>query len=138
MAIDQILIDTNSYVAFKQGLPEAIEIIQYSHHIGISSVVLGELLAGFSLGTHEAENKKELQLFLSSPRITILSIDETTARFYASIYKALKNKGKPIPTNDLWIAATTLQHNFKLFSYDSHFNFVDDLIVGKELSSFVK
>lgn len=47
--------------------------------------------------------------------------DERTALYYATVYQRLRAKGRPIPTNDLWIAATALQHACALFSFDAHF-----------------
>ncbi|MBF0390108.1 MAG: type II toxin-antitoxin system VapC family toxin [Desulfamplus sp.] len=106
MVVDKILIDTNAYASFKRGNPESIEVIRYSHFIGLNAVVLGELLAGFAVGNRESQNRLELEAFFKSPRIRFLTIDNETAGHYAGIYKALKQKGRPIPTNDLWIAAT--------------------------------
>lgn len=128
--MNAILLDTNAYVAFKQGQPDALEIIQRAMRLGISSTVLGELLAGFAVGAREAKNRAELQQFLASDRVHILIVDDGTAAHYATIYRNLRNKGRPIPTNDMWIAASALQHGYALFSYDGHFQTVDGLLVG--------
>lgn len=133
----RVLLDTNAYAAFKRGEQEAIEIIRYVDTIGLSVVVLGELLSGFKAGLKETNNRRELDAFLESSRVTLLTIDEGTAGFYAHVYFHLKRKGKPIPTNDLWIAATALQHGFMLFSYDRHFLEVDGLITGQRLMDFL-
>ena len=130
MAVTDILLDTNAYVAFKQGQPDAVEIVQRATHLALSSTVLGELLAGFAVGSREAKNRAELQQFLASDRVHILLVDDSTAAYYATIYRLLRNKGRPIPTNDMWIAASALQHGYALFSYDSHFEHVDGLLVG--------
>ncbi|WP_417033685.1 PIN domain-containing protein [Dolichospermum circinale] len=58
---------------------------------------------------------------MESPRVKIFTIDEKTSEYYALIYSKLRKKGKPIPTNDIWIAATAIQHNLILFTYDSDF-----------------
>jgi len=128
--MNAILLDTNAYVAFKQGQPDALEIVQRATRLGISSTVLGELLAGFAVGTREAKNRVELQQFLTSDRVHILTVDDGTATHYATVYRNLRNKGRPILTNDMWIAASALQHGYALFSYDSHFQTVDGLLVG--------
>lgn len=133
----RVLLDTNAYAAFKRGEQEAIEIIRYVDTIGLSVVVLGELLSGFKAGLKETNNRRELDAFLESSRVTLLTIDEATAGFYAHVYFHLKRKGKPIPTNDLWIAATALQHGFMLFSYDRHFLEVEGLITGQRLMDFL-
>ena len=131
-----ILLDTNAYAAFKQGASDAVEIIQHTSIIGVSGVVLGELLSGFALGSREAVNRQELNLFLDSPRVEVFPVDDRTAEYYAKIYQTLRNKGHPIPTNDMWIAATALQHGLAIFSYDRHFQAVDGLIVGTRLEDF--
>jgi tRNA(fMet)-specific endonuclease VapC len=125
-----ILIDTNAYVAFKRGLPEALEIIQRAPTIALPVIVLGELLAGFTVGSQTERNRSELQAFLTSPRAQVLTVDELTAEVYARVYRELRSKGRPIPTNDLWIAALALQHSVALFTFDRHFALVDGLIIG--------
>ncbi len=130
MAVSGILLDTNAYVAFKQGHPDAVEIVQRASRLALSSTMLGELLAGFAVGSREAKNRAELQQFLESERVHILLVDDGTAVYYATIYRLLRTKGRPIPTNDMWIAASALQHGYALFSYDGHFEHIDGLLVG--------
>lgn len=132
-----ILVDTNAYAAFKRGDVEALAIVRAADAIGISAVVLGELLSGFALGAREADNRRELSEFLASPRVSLLPVTEDTAGFYARVYQGLRRKGKPIPTNDLWIAATALQHGFAVFSYDRHFAEIDGLLTGQQLADFL-
>ncbi len=130
MAVTAILLDTNAYAAFKHGQADAVEIVQRAMNLALSSTVLGELLAGFAVGSREAKNRAELQQFLASERVHILSVDDGTAAYYATVYRNLRQKGRPIPTNDIWIAASALQHGYMLFSYDGHFQAVDGLLVG--------
>jgi tRNA(fMet)-specific endonuclease VapC len=127
MEIGPIIIDTNSYAAFKDGKPEAVEIIKRVPSIGINPVIMGELLSGFALGNREEKNKEELELFLSSKKVKFFDIDRKTSEYYSAIYRDLRKKGKPIPTNDLWIAATAQQYGLSVFSYDTHFEYVSDL-----------
>jgi tRNA(fMet)-specific endonuclease VapC len=122
VAFMKILLDTNTYVAFKRGNPEVIEVLQQACQIDLCSVVLGELLAGFALGNRESRNLEEL--------------DEVTAKYYAKGYKQLRAQGQPIPTNDLWIAAIALQHRFALLSYDQHFLNIEGLLLEQKLSDF--
>jgi predicted nucleic acid-binding protein len=60
-----------------------------------------------------------------------------TADLYALVYAALRRKGRPIPTNDLWIAASSLEHGAALLSLDAHFQAIDGLRVGASLEDFV-
>ena len=136
MAIKRLVLDTNAYVAFKQNQAEVVELIQYTDMIGIPVVVLGELLSGFALGSNLKRNKKELDGFLSSSRVMLLPLTDETASFYAEIYRVLRKKGRPIPTNDMWIAAIALQHGYAVCSFDQHFNYLEALKVGTCVSDF--
>ena len=133
----RILLDTNAYAAFKTGEAAAIEIIRGVETIGVSTVVLGELLSGFAAGRREADNRSELSAFLESPRVQVLPVDETTAEYYAHVFIGLRRKGRPIPTNDLWLAATALQHGLAVYSYDRHFQDVDGLLLGSRPEDFL-
>jgi len=137
MALKGILLDTNAYAAFKRGIDESIEILRNAPIIGLNTIVLGELLCGFAVGKYEAINKQELKLFISCHRVKLYSIGDNTAEYYSKVYTQLKLKGQPIPTNDMWVAATALEHGLAIFSYDSHFQSIDGIIVGNRLQDFV-
>lgn len=126
----QILLDTNFYVAFKRKQEPALDRLRQVEYIGVSTIVLGELLAGFRCGSRETENRRELDQFLDSPRVEVLGIDEETAEFYAGVFRALRDKGRPIPSNDLWIAATSLRHGLALATLDEHFRYIDGLLLA--------
>ncbi len=134
--MNAVLLDTNAYVAFKRGQPEALKILQHAPRIAVNPVVLGELLSGFAVGTRAEANRRELEEFLNSPRVEVLAITQRTSEQYAAVYLALKKAGTPIPTNDMWIAASALEHGLTLFSYDTHFYAIQDLRVGMSLSDF--
>ena len=125
-----ILIDTNFYVAFKRKQQSAVDLLRQVEYIGVSTIVLGELLAGFRCGSRAAENRRELDEFLDSPRVEILILDEETPDFYAEVFRALKQKGRPIPTNDLWIASVALRHGLALATLDEHFRHIDGLLLA--------
>ena len=130
----RILLDTNAYTAFKRGNADAVETLRRVDQIGISVIVMGELLAGFAAGSHEIRNRFELDAFLNSPRVNIIPVDQETTRHYANIYKQLRQKGRPIPDNDMWIAATALQHCCAVYTYDKHFSQIDGLPVASKLA----
>ena len=133
----RILLDTNAYAAFKRGEPHAIAVLRRAPEIGLCPIVLGELLAGFALGTRTARNRRELAEFMASPRVRQLPLDAETAEHYAALFASLRKKGRPMPTNDLWIAATALQHGLAIYSLDAHFREMDNLIVGSTLEDFL-
>ena len=137
MAVRAIALDTNAYTAFKLGRPEAREIVRRADSIALSAVVAGELLAGFAAGARESRNRAELRQFLASPRVRIHAVNEATADFYARVYATLRRRGRPIPTNDLWIAASALQRGCGLYTYDAHFTEIDGLIAGQTPEAFL-
>jgi len=124
-----ILIDTNIYTHALRGEQETISVLQQVQEIGICSISIGELLSGFKAGTREKKNREELAEFLDAPRVKIFGIDEDTAEFYATILDELRKKGKPVPTNDIWIASVAFQYGFPLFTKDRHFEQISGLIL---------
>ena len=104
------MLDTSAYAAFMRGHPGVQTFVQQASCIVLSSVVLGELQAGFVGGTRRLKNEKELRTFLSSPRVSLADVDRETALRYAEILFSLRRAGTPIPTNDVWIAGGAMQH----------------------------
>lgn len=132
-----ILIDTNAYTAFMLGDAAVVEVVAHAERIFLNSVVLGELLGGFAAGTREAKNRGELARFLESPRVEVMAVTAQTADSYALVYSGLRRKGQPIPTNDLWIAASALEHGAALLTRDAHFGQIDGLRCGQQLEDFL-
>lgn len=129
----RIIIDTNFYVAFKKRDDVAVATLRKADYIAVNSVILGELLAGFRCGTREKQNREELDLFFDSPRVNFLSVDDETAEFFTQIFADLKQNGHPIPTNDLWIAASAMQHGLALATYDDHFKSIGGLLLANKI-----
>ncbi|HHT9137433.1 MAG: type II toxin-antitoxin system VapC family toxin [Candidatus Brocadiales bacterium] len=125
----KIMIDTNVYISFKRNGAFILEILRRAEFIGVSIVVLGELLCGFKGGSKERNNREELEQFLDSPRVHIVQMDEETAEYYAKIFWNLKKKGTPIPTNDIWVAASAMRHGAHLFTNDRHFESIEGLLL---------
>ena len=123
----RLLIDTNIYSYALRGDDSVVEILKKAEQIGISAISIGELLSGFKGGGREQKNREELEKFLDSPRVIIYSVDEDTSEFYAEILYHLKQIGKPIPTNDIWIAAVAFQNGLKLFTKDEYFKAIAGL-----------
>lgn len=125
----RLAIDTNIYVAFKNNDADVVEAFTDCDVIGVDIAVIAELFAGFSLGSREAKNRRELEAFLNAPRVEVHLHDLETAEYYALIVKKLKAKGKPIPSNDIWIAANALRNGMALYSFDRHFEEIDGLLL---------
>ncbi|WLE99249.1 MAG: type II toxin-antitoxin system VapC family toxin [Candidatus Electrothrix communis] len=123
-----ILIDTNIYSEAMRGNAAVVDTLRRVPHIGFSSISVGELLSGFKSGNREQKNRRELVAFLDSPRVMLYPVVEDTAEQYSSVQHHLRKKGTPIPTNDIWIAAVSLQHGLPIYTMDKHFKQVDGLI----------
>lgn len=132
-----IALDTNAYTAFKRGDEQIIAVLQHAPSIIVCVTVLGELLGGFAAGQRESNNRSELTLFLNTPRVKVVFSTTATADLYALVYAALRRKGQPIPTNDLWIAASSLEHGAALLTFDAHFQSIDGLRAGARLDDFI-
>lgn len=118
---NRIILDTSAYSAFLKGNKEIKLAVQEADEIFLNPVILGELLSGFVRGRAEKRNRAILKEFLDSPRVMVIDIDGETSERYAVILNYLRAKGTPIPTNDLWIAASTMQYGLKIVTTDSHY-----------------
>ena len=124
----RIAIDANIYISFKVNDPRVVEALGDCDSIAVDVTVIAELFFGFSLGAKEKKNRRELEAFLNSPRVQVLVHDLETAEYYALIVKRLRAKGRPIPTNDIWIAANAMKHGLALYSFDNHFEEIEGLL----------
>ncbi|WP_419662652.1 type II toxin-antitoxin system VapC family toxin [Desulfosarcina variabilis] len=117
----KLLLDTNAYVGFKLGYPEVVEYLIRAERILMSPIVLGELMFGFRNGSRYDQNMKELDLFLADNAVMRIAISEITSDRYSRIAAILKKQGTPIPSNDIWIAAQTMETGTELATLDKHF-----------------
>ena len=119
MTGNRFLLDTNIVIDVFDGHTDIADKINKLPDFYISAVVLGELYIGVNRVVNKAKHLKKLNDFLKL--CTVLDADSTTAKYYGEIMAALYKKGKPVPTNDAWIAAAAMQHNLTLISRDKHF-----------------
>ena len=127
----KILLDTSAYVGFKRNHSELVEMIVTADLILFSAVVLGELLFGFRSGTRFKKNLDELNRFLENDAVEIASIGKISADRYSRIAAQLRRQGTPIPTNDIWIAAQTMEHGAELVTTDTHFDKISGLVYSR-------
>ena len=125
--MNKILIDSSAYTRFVSGEGGVLDALSRAKTVYFSVFVLGELLAGFKTGIFEAENRRILNAFLGKPSVVLLPAGEETADCYGRIWAALRKTGRPIPTNDVWIAAQAMETGSVLVSYDAHFAHVPGL-----------
>lgn len=120
------LLDTNCVIAVFAEDPAAKELVARASQTYLSTVVLGELYYGARRSSGPAENVERVDAWTAAG--TVIGCDLATARRYGQVKGSLRSKGKPIPDNDVWIAAIALQHGLVL-TRDTHFSFVDGLQV---------
>jgi tRNA(fMet)-specific endonuclease VapC len=117
-----MIVDTNALSAIADEHPEVVTILARSDQLAIPAIVLGEYRYGISQSRHRSAYENWLAEFVRD--CIIFDVNESTASRYAEIAIELKRAGKPVPTNDLWIAALCRQHSEPLLSRDRHFDFV--------------
>jgi len=122
------ILDACLKTGLKSNLLE-FSILSSADFIAFSVISVGEILARFKISGDEKKYLLELDKFLYSPRVIIYDIDSETAEFYAKIYCELRIAGTPIPTNNMWMAALSLQHGIKLLTNDRHFTKVVGLFL---------
>jgi predicted nucleic acid-binding protein len=125
----RVVLDTSAYSAFMRGSPEIKRIIQRVDEIYLTPIILGELFSGFARGKRRKKNEAELERFWASPRVRMVNLDEETAARYAVILNSLRDAGTPIPTNDIWIAASAMQHGLQIVTMDAHYRKVAQVMV---------
>ena len=127
----RIALDSNRYTDLCRGVPQVVEVIDNAIEVHVPLIVIAEQRAGFANGTSREKNERVLTRFLNTAGVFILAPDEQTTFFYADAYAYLRKKGKPIPTNDLSIAALVLQHQLVLFDRDADFDHLPQLARAK-------
>ena len=124
----KIMLDTNAYVGFKRNLAAMVDFIVSAESIMFSPIVLGELMFGFRNGTRFKENMEDLNRFLDHEAVELVQIGKISSDRYSRIAEQLKRQGTPIPTNDIWIAAQTMEHGAELITSDEHFENIAGLV----------
>jgi len=114
-------LDSSAYIEMRAGDQRITETLAYARQVCLSTIALGELLAGFPPGTRWEAGKADLDDFLKARQVRMLCPDANTALEYARLFNDAKQSGRMLPTNDLWIAATAVQDKAVLLTTDGHF-----------------
>lgn len=123
----KVLLDTNAYSGLLRGDDQVLDALAKAEIVYVSAVVLGELFAGFRGGSRYVENTQRLERFMERPQVALLSVGLETADVFGAVKHQLKQEGKPIPLNDVWIASHALETGAVLITYDQHFKGVAGL-----------
>lgn len=121
----KVLLDTNILIDIFGGNRNMTEKVNIYQKIYTSSIVLGELYTGINRVSNKSKQIKKLNEFLEW--CTILEINQETAKYFGQLVAQLYKKGTPIPTNDVWIAASAMKYDLILMSGDKHFKQIESL-----------
>ena len=123
-----LILDTNALSAMAEGETGIKRQLESSATLSIPVVVLGEYIYGIRQSRNRLSYERWLASLIRACRILV--IDEVTAHHYADIRAELKRAGRPIPSNDLWIAALARHHNLILLTQDKHFGYIPNLTLA--------
>ena len=125
--VSRIALDTNAAIAILNNQTGIYDLLDKYDNICLPVTVCGELIFGAKNSRLSAKNEKRYHQFINT--CELLNIDFLVAEIYASLRLNLKKKGKPIPENDIWIAATCLANDIPLCTFDKHFQAIKELVV---------
>lgn len=125
-----MLVDTTAYSAFMRGHSAIVAAVSGAPVIAMSPIVLGELKTGFRRGERLDRNLAELTKFLSSPRVRLPPLTGATSDRYAAIMEYLLRAGTPVPTNDVWIAASAMEHGWPVLTTDTHYQRIPQILLA--------
>ena len=120
-----MIVDTNALSAIADERDRIRELLGRATGIAVPVIAIGEYRSGIARSRDFLRYQQWLDEFIRASRI--LDIDESTTRRYAEVSLELRKVGKPIPTNDIWIAALCRQHKLPLLSRDRHFDAVSGI-----------
>jgi len=123
----RLVLDTSAYSRLRVGDDRVLDLVAAADVVLMPAVVLGELEGGFRLGRRPDANRALLAEFLEEPFVAVVAVTASVAARYGEIFARLRQAGTPIPTNDVWIAAATLDRGGHLLTYDNDFERVEGL-----------
>jgi len=119
------LLDTSAIIALFADDTGIKETLSAAEQVFVPSIALGELYYGAHKSSRPTENLARIEQLASQS--VVLGCDAETARHYGHIKSSLRAKGRPIPENDIWIAAIASQNALPLMTRDAHFSEVETL-----------
>ncbi len=123
----KLVLDTNAYCFCDRNFEPALLALENSTELFLPSIVYGELYYGFKHGQNFKKNLKHLESFIQEFKVEIISVDAQVAEIFGEIFANLRKKGRPIPTNDIWIAACCQFVQGTLLTADQHFKEITEI-----------
>ena len=122
-----IVVDSNVLIDVINGRGDYAVLLGKADEVLVPLIVLGEIQSGFSDTSADRAKRKAVENFLAISSVQAITLTEETVGFYAAVHRQLKQAGTPIPQNDVWIAAQTLEHGAVLCTRDTDFKAVANL-----------
>lgn len=120
-----LLLDTNVLIRFFNDDEPLSEMIEQAESVVVHPAVYAEFLSGLNKSTKGGKAlRQKIEEFLDEPVVSQCDISALTATYYRKIYQFLKSQGKMIPQNDIWIAASALEHGYEIYTHDQHFELI--------------
>jgi tRNA(fMet)-specific endonuclease VapC len=127
VAIGRVALDTSAYSQLRRGHSGILDVVAGAAAVGVPVVAVGEIKAGFRLGSRRRDNEVLLEEFLQEPFVSIIEMTARATDLYAEMFASLRRAGTPIPTNDIWIAALATSAGARLVTFDGDFSRIPDL-----------
>jgi len=125
----RVLLDTNIAIGFLAGDESVVKRVAEAAEVLAPVVAVGELYFGAHRSARAEQNLDRVREFVSA--VSVVGVDSDTAAVYGRLKDVLRSKGRPIPDNDLWIAAIGMQHDLTIVTRDAHFESVDGLTIER-------
>lgn len=116
-----ICLDTSAYSQFRRNHSEAAQQIRRAREIIVPVITLGELRIGFKLGDRQSENESSLLEFVGEPFVRVADADDAASVLYAELAAEMRQTGRAMQSNDVWIAAIALREGATVLTFDEHF-----------------
>lgn len=122
---NRVLLDTNAIIALQRENEALKKLLSIATDVFVPAVAIGELYYGAYKSQRVEDNRQNVAAFIANR--VVLNVDANTADVYGQVKQRLRAKGRPIPENDIWIAALAIQYDLVLIADDAHFDEVDNL-----------
>jgi tRNA(fMet)-specific endonuclease VapC len=120
----RVVLDTSAYSHLRSNHAGVVDLLAVADRVYLPTIVLGELEAAFRRGRHTSDNRAKLEEFLREDFVAVLPVTPDVARRYGELFVELRAAGTPIPINDVWIAATTIDAGAELVTFDTDFHHI--------------
>lgn len=123
----RVMLDTTAYSHLRRAQSRVLDAVAQAEVVFLSATVLGELEAGFRVGSRYLDNRRALEDFLEEPYVQVVDVTRDVARRYGEVFAGLRAAGTPVPINDVWIAAAALSQDAHLITFDEDFERIKGL-----------